>query len=200
LGTIRGRYPYAPARSEKMLSDLQTADSAGHLVPLTSVADIVVTPGTPELDRENQRLMLSITARLEKVDLGTGIRDVQSKLKTLVLPPGYSIEYGGLYKSQQESFAALEKVLAIAGALVFSVLVLFFRSFRVAFSLLAAAVLSLFGVVLALWITQTPLNISSYTGAIMIVGIVTENGVLLFDELERRRHLHPNSDPINLLV
>lgn len=193
LEGIRVRYPFVREGTEKLLSQLQIANANGQLVPLGSVAAIQESPGTPELDRENQRLMFSVTARLEGVDLGTGIREVQAKLSKISLPPGYSIEYGGLYKSQQESFSALKLVLAVAGILVFAVLVLTFRSFRIALSLLLAAVLSLFGVVLALYLTNTPLNISSYTGAIMIVGIVTENGVLLFDEFRRRRSANPNA-------
>ena len=119
---IRVRYPYTHERTEKMLSDLAIASPTGQLVPLTSVATIGVRPGTPELDRENERQMFAVTARLEGVDLGTGIRDVQNSLNTLPMPPGYSTELGGLYKSQQESFSALwdqgrtmpqEQVLAI---------------------------------------------------------------------------------------
>jgi CzcA family heavy metal efflux pump len=189
LEPVRVRYPYSPNRSLESLSALQIANPAGQLVALSSVAHVYVDPGSPELDRENQRLMDSVTARLEGVDLGTAIRQIQGKLRKLALPPGYSIEYGGLYKSQQESFAALGAVLVTAGVSVFAVMVLVLRSFRIAFSLFLAALFSLSGVVLALFVTGTPLNISSYTGAIMIVGIVTENGILLFAEYQRRRLL-----------
>jgi len=127
-----------------------------------------------------------VRARLDpRVDLGGGVAAVQAKLADLPLPPGYAVEYGGLYKSQQESFAALRNVLLTASGLVFVVLLLTFRSFRITISLFVAAVLALSGVVWALALTGTPLNISSYTGAIMIVGIVTENGVLLFDHYRR---------------
>lgn len=197
---IRVRYPYARERTEQMLSDLAIASPTGQLVPLTSVADINVSPGSPELDRENERLMFSVTSRLDaNVDLGSGVKAVQASLSTLPLPPGYSIEYGGLYRSQQESFSALKTVLVIAGVLVFGMLVLAFRSLRIAVALLVAAVLSLVGVVLALYLTGTPLNISSYTGAIMIVGIVTENGVLLFFEFKREREANPHLKVENLL-
>jgi multidrug efflux pump subunit AcrB len=105
-----------------------------------------------------------------------------------------------LYKSQQESFSALKTVLVVAAVLVFGMLVLAFRSLRIAVALLVAAVLSLFGVVLALYLTKTPLNISSYTGAIMIVGIVTENGVLLFYEFQRERRLNAIASVEELLA
>jgi len=198
---ISVRYPYTRERTEQMLSDLSIASPSGQLVPLTSVASIDTQPGSPELDRENERLMFSVTASLDpSVDLGSGVRAVQHSLADMALPPGYSIEYGGLYKSQQESFNQLRTVLIIAAVLVFGMLVLAFRSLRIAIALLVAAVLSLFGVVLALYLTKTPLNISSYTGAIMIVGIVTENGVLLFYEFQRERHNHPGRTVEDLLA
>jgi CzcA family heavy metal efflux pump len=199
LEPIRVRYPFQREDTAEGLSRLLLLNASGQPVPLSSVARISVAPGTPELNRENQRLMVSVTARLSGLDLGAGVRSVKAKLRDFALPPGYSIEYGGLYKSQQESFGALGIVLITAAVLVFSVLVFTFRAFRVAFSLFAAAVLSLSGVALALWITGTPLNISSYTGAIMIVGIVTENGVLLFDEFERRNRDAPGA-PIETLL
>jgi CzcA family heavy metal efflux pump len=199
LEPVRVRYPFQLNRTLESLASLPIANPNGQIVPLNSVAKVYVDPGSPELDRENQRLMVSVTARLEGVDLGGGIKQVKDKLRDLPLPPGYSIEYGGLYKSQQESFAALGLVLATAGCAVFAVMVLVLRSFRIAFSLFLAAVLSLTGVVLALALTGTQLNISSYTGAIMIVGIVTENGILLFDEFRRRSRANPESDPIALL-
>jgi CzcA family heavy metal efflux pump len=186
LEPIRVRYPYKRESTEDQLAKLNIVNSTGQPVPLDAISDISIKEGSPELDRENQRLMDSVTARFEGVDLGTGIAAVKAKLANYPLPPGYTIEYGGLYKSQQESFSALRNVLLTAAALVFVVLLLAFRSFRVSITLLIAGISALTGVVLALFLTKTPLNISSYTGAIMIVGIVTENGVLLFDEYRRR--------------
>ncbi|MCA1596350.1 MAG: efflux RND transporter permease subunit, partial [Chloroflexi bacterium] len=187
LEPIRVKYPGPsdPEMDRTMLAATPILSPSGQAVPLSAVAEVSVQPGSPDLNRENQRLMVSVTARLEKLDLGTAIREVKKSLANLALPPGYSIEYGGLYKSQQQSFQSLTVTLLLAILFVVSVLIVAFRSFRVVASLLAAAILSLSGVLVALYLTSTPLNISSFTGAIMIVGIVTENGVLLFDELQR---------------
>ncbi len=167
------------------------APDAGGTVPLRAVATLETNPGSTEIRRQNQQQMVAVTARLEGRDLGGGMADVQAALgKSLRLPPGYSIEYGGLYASQQESFAELGRVLALAVLLVAMLLMVWFRSFREMFALLAAALLSMSGVLLGLFVTGTPLDIASYTGAIMIVGIVTENGIVLFDfynELRRQR-------------
>jgi len=199
LEPVRVRFPFRLDRDLENLSNLAIANPTGQLVPLRAVAHVEVDPGSPELDRENQRLMVSITRELKKIDLGTATKRAKAALADLPLPPGYTIEYGGVYKSQQESFAALGAVLVTATCLVFAVMVLVLRSFRIAVSLFAAAILSLAGVVAALWVTSTPLNISSYTGAIMIVGIVTENGILLFDEYRRRTRLHNGQTPLEML-
>lgn len=199
LEPILVRYPFQLRGSAVELAAMQLISPAGLIAPLDSMATIRTDNGTPQINRENQRQMVSVTARLEGIDLGSAVKAVQRKLASTPLPPGYSIEYGGLYLSQQQSFAALEAVLFSAATLVFAVLVLTFRSFRVAISLFVAAVLSLFGVLLALYLTGTPLNISSYTGAIMIVGIVTENGVLLFDELQRLQRDRPGARLTELL-
>ncbi|HTQ10459.1 MAG TPA: efflux RND transporter permease subunit [Fimbriimonadaceae bacterium] len=199
LEPVRVMFPYRTERTLDSLSNLRIANPTGQLVPLEAVAKVYVDPGSPELDRENQRLMDSVTARLAGTDLGSAISAVKATLRDMPLPPGYTIEYGGLYKSQQESFAALGAVLITAGCLVFAMMVLVLRSFRIAVSLFAAAILSLAGVVAALWVTSTPLNISSYTGAIMIVGIVTENGILLFDEYRRRTKRQSGETPLEML-
>lgn len=199
LEPVRVSYPFNLNRTTEEIGGLLIANSAGQLVRLGSVANVTVDPGSPELDRENQRLMDSVTAHLKEVDLGTAITHVQAKLKATPLPPGYSIEYGGLYKSQQESFAALTSVLITAGVGVFAVMVIALRSFRIAAALFIAALLSLSGVLVALYVTGTQLNNSSYTGAVMIVGIVTENGILLFSEYKRKLAATPERRPVDLL-
>jgi len=170
-------------------------------VPLNAVATLATQPGTPQVTRENQQQMVAVTARLEGRDLGSGVRDVQARLaRSLPLPPGYRIEYGGLFASQQQSFAELSTVLLLAVLFVSTLLLVQFRSFRQTLALLAAAVFSLSGVLLGLWLTHTPLNISSFTGAIMIVGIVTENGIVLFDFVNHLRREQPDRPLTDVLA
>jgi CzcA family heavy metal efflux pump len=184
------------------LPDLSiSVPGGGPAVPLRSVASLTLAPGTPQITRENQQQMVSVTARLESRDLGSGVRDVQARLaKGLPLPAGYHIEYGGLYASQQQSFNQLASVLLVAILLVATMLLLQLRSFRQAFALLLAAILSLSGVLLGLYITQTPLNISSFTGAIMVIGIVTEDGIVFFDVVNHLRRLHPEKSLIDIVL
>jgi multidrug efflux pump subunit AcrB len=102
------------------------------------------------------------------------------------LPPG-TVQYGGLYQQQQESFRNLLVVLLMAVFLVFTVLVIEFRSFYEPVAIVFGAVLALFGTVLALWVTGTSLNIVSFLGAIIGVGIVAKNGILMLDFVDHLR-------------
>ena len=181
------------AASTNSLPDIPIASPVTNgVVPLSYVADITVRPGTPQIQRENQRQVVSVTAGLKGRDLGSAIHDIQGQIRRQVkLPPGYTIEYGGLYASQQESFGQLALVLALAVLFVFTLLVIQLRAFRQSFALFVAALLSLSGVLLGLFLTKTQLNISSFTGAIMIVGIVTENGIVLFDFVNTLRRQSP---------
>ena len=92
---------------------------------------------------------------------------------------------GGQFQSQSEAFHSLMAVLALAVVLVFAVMLFQFSSFTAPTVILLIMPLSLFGVTLGLWITGTPLNVSSFMGAVMLVGIVVKNGILLLDYAKR---------------
>ena len=159
----------------------------GTLLKLSQVVTIAETPGQLELHREDLRQNVSVTARLEGRDLGSAIADIQKKLSLdKSIPPG-AIEYGGLYQQQQESFRNLMLVLALAIFLVFTVLLMEFGSFYEPLAIVFGAVLALFGTVLGLWITGTSLNVVSFLGAIIGVGIVAKNGILMLDFVEHLR-------------
>ena len=167
----------------------------GGTVPVSEVASIESAPGASQITRENQRQMIAVTASLNGKDLGSGTQLIKNVVsKNIPLPPGYTLEYGGLYASQQKSFAELGQTLLITVILVFTLLVFQFRSIRQAIALLVAAILSLFGVLAALTLAHTPLNISSFTGAIMIIGIITENGIVLFAFFNHLRSEDPHGD------
>ena len=140
-----------------------------------------------ELHREDLRQNISVTARLEGRDLGGAMKEIQEKLgKDPSLPPG-TIEFGGLYEQQRESFRNLLTVLAMAILLVFTVLLIEFRSYREPIAIVFGSVLALLGSVLALWLTGTTLNIVSFLGATIVVGIVAKNGILMLDFVDRLR-------------
>jgi CzcA family heavy metal efflux pump len=163
------------------LRDLPLRAPDGTLVKLSQVADVLEQPGQLELRREDLRQNVAVTARLEGRDLGSAMQEIRAKLGSdASIPPG-TIEFGGLYQQQQESFRNLVLVLLMAIFLVFTVLLIEFRSFYEAIAIVFGAVLSLFGTVLALWLTGTSLNVVSFLGAIIGIGIVAKNGILLLD-------------------
>jgi multidrug efflux pump subunit AcrB len=96
------------------------------------------------------------------------------------LPSGYYVEYAGAYKDQQQSFRELLLILIASSLLVFGVILFLFRDFRAAIVILFISVLGISGSYMLLFITQTPLNVGSYTGIIMIVGIISENAIFTF--------------------
>jgi CzcA family heavy metal efflux pump len=172
--------PAGTNRLEKLRNlPLRAAD--GTLVKLSQVVDVVEEPGQLELRRDDFRQDVAVTARLEGRDLGGAMAEIRSTLgKDRTLPPG-SIEYGGVYQQQRESFRNLMIVLLMAIFLVFTVLLLEFGSFYEPLAIVFGAVLAMFGTILALWITGTSLNVVSLLGAIIGVGIVAKNGILMLD-------------------
>jgi multidrug efflux pump subunit AcrB len=119
-----------------------------------------------------------VTARLNGRDLGSVMNDIQKLVsQKITLPEGYSVVYGGAYAEQQKSFTELLIILISACLLVFCVILTLYKDFRVAFTILFIAIMGISGCILALFLTGTPLNVGSYTGLIMIVGIIGENAI-----------------------
>jgi len=179
--TLRVRYPPASRASVEAMSNTILVNSNGGTATLGSMATISELPGQTEVLRDNLQQEKEVTARLEGVDLGTGIAAVQKAVADMHLPPSIRVEYGGTYKEQQKSFHDLVIVLLLALVLIFLVLLFEFRSYTAPIAILSSAVLSTSGVFFALLITRTTFNVSSFMGLIMVVGIVAKNGILLLD-------------------
>jgi CzcA family heavy metal efflux pump len=167
------------------LRELPIRTATGAVVRLNQVADVSVEPSQVELVRDDLRQDIIVSARLEGRDLGSAMRDIQDKIgQDKWLPPG-TVEYGGLYQQQQESFRNLMVVLLAAILLVFTVLLIEFRSFNEPVAIVFGSVLALFGTVAALWLTGITLNIVSILGAIIGIGIVAKNGILMLDFVQQ---------------
>ena len=197
LVPIRVRYSDEFRFQEQNIRQFPILTPAKQIVPLESLATIGRDRGQNELLRENQRMMVTLTGRLENRDLGSAIADVRKVLAATSLPVGYVYEIGGQYESQQSSFRELLFVLGLALAAVFAVLVIQFRAFTPALVIISAAPLSMAGVFLLLLITGTPLNVSSFMGIILMVGLVVKNGIILFEYYER---LHGTQSVTEALV
>ncbi len=185
--TIRIRLDDASRKSLDTIRDTVFNSASGHTASLGSMTTITQLPPQNEIRRENLQRLVVVTARLEGSDLGTAIRQVKARVDAMHLPASVRVEYGGTYQEQQKSFADLFRVLLLALALVFGVLLTEFRNFAAPFSILISSVLSIGGVVFALLITGTSFNVASFMGLIMVIGIVAKNGILLLDADERYR-------------
>jgi CzcA family heavy metal efflux pump len=182
---VRVIFPADVRTSLEKVKALQVRSSSGQLFRIDQVADVEYEKGQTEVNRENLRQTVAVTGRLEGKDLGTAIAQIRNQLaRDVRLPPGMTVEYGGLYQEQQSSFRELMISLILAVLLVFITLLIEFRSFAHPMAIVTGAVLALAGVLLALFITGMTLNVVSLMGMIMIVGIVAKNGILMLDAVE----------------
>lgn len=184
---VRIRYPEQVRSSISAMNNTMLVAPGGQLANLGSLATMTDLPGQTEILEENQQRYVAVTARLEGLDMGHGIAEVEKAISNLHLPPSIRIQYGGLYQTQQQSFRDLTLVLAMAIVFVFLVLLFEFRSFSAPLSILVSAILSTAGVFVALLVTGITFNLSSFMGLIMVVGIVAKNGILLLDADDKFR-------------
>jgi multidrug efflux pump subunit AcrB len=155
-------------------------------VPLGTLATFQPVETRAELLRENQQQMIAMTSDVSGRSLGSVMNDVKGVLAAQPPPSGIRLELGGQYASQQDAFRGFLLVLALAAASVVAIMVLQFQSFVEALIVLLAAPLSFIGAVGLLLITGTALNVSSFMGLILLVGLIVKNGIILLDFTRHR--------------
>ncbi len=187
--TLRVRFPAANRASLEAMRDTLLVSSTGHTATLGALSTVVENPGQTEVRRENLQRDVAVTARLEGRSLGSGMADVQKVVAGMHIPSSIRVVYGGTYAEQQRSFHDLVIVLILAVLLLFIVLLFEFGTFAAPVAILSSALLSTSGVFIALLITRTTFNISSFMGMIMVIGIVAKNGILLLDADQKMRAL-----------
>ena len=169
-----------PGEGPGALLALPVSVAPGRTRPLGEVASVQADTGETEIRRDDLRSSVAVTARLEGRDMGSAMRDVRRVLAgKLPLPPGMSLRYAGLYAEQQSSFQGLLVVLLGALGAVTLVMLIAFRSWRSTLAVLAVTLASLAGVCAALHLAGATFNLSSFVGAIMLVGIVAENATFV---------------------
>jgi CzcA family heavy metal efflux pump len=185
---IRMIYPNSTENSLENIKNQVVFMPDGKLKPLASLSTISLKEGVAEINRDNLKSVSIVTARLNNRDIGSAIKEIRKKIESKIyLPQGYHIEYGGEYADQQKSFNELLLILILSSLLVFALMLFLFRDFKAACSILFIAVLGISGSLIALFITNTPLNVGSYTGLIMIVGIIGENAIFTFQQFTTNR-------------
>jgi multidrug efflux pump subunit AcrB len=179
---IRLIYPMNNRTPVEKISQIRICTPSGEYFPLEKFAGLSIKSGVSEIQRENLQTMGVVTARLEGRDLGGVMKDIQQKLSGISLPSSYQIVYGGSFAEQQKSFSDLLKILIISGLLVFLIVLFMFKSLKISAIVIFISSLGIAGGVVALFITGTPLNVGSYTGLIMIVGIIGENSIFTIQQ------------------
>jgi multidrug efflux pump subunit AcrB len=177
LTDIRMIFPLNNKTSIEKMKQIKICTTTGIYLPLNQLANLSIQSGVSEIQRENLQTMGVVTARLNNRDLGSVMKDIQRKVGQISLPRSYQIVYGGSYAEQQQSFAELLKILFFGCLLVFTVVLFMFKNIKLSFTVLFISLLGISGSVLALFLTHTPLNVGSYTGLIMIIGIIGENSI-----------------------
>jgi multidrug efflux pump subunit AcrB len=183
---IRVRAPDSLRNDPTQLSSLPVVSPTGTSTALGSLATFTPADTRGELLRENQQQMITMTSDVSDRALGDVMKDVKSVIAKHKPPTGIRIELGGLYASQREAFRSLMLVLALAVASVIAVMVIQFQSFVEPLVVLVAAPLSFVGAIGLLLITGTPLNVSSFMGLILLVGLIVKNGIILLDFTRHR--------------
>jgi len=163
--------------------------AGGRPVVLSTVADISRSVAPVEIERKYQQRLVRISGNPVGRDLGAISADLESRLGSLRLPPGFEVRLGGQTAQQREAFSSLTFTTILALMLVYMVMASQFRSLKDPFIIMFSVPMGLIGVLWALFLTRTTLSTTSFMGIIMMVGIVVSNGVLLVEytnELRRR--------------
>ena len=198
---IRLIYPEAQRTTIHSLGNTSILLANGKIKPINTIANIQIEKGVAEINRENQKMMGVITARLNNRDLGSTLKDIQQHLKNKIsLPAGYHIEYGGSYAQQKSAFKELLFILIASILLVFVIMLFLFRQIKISFIIILLAVLGVSGCLFGLLLTGTALNVGSYTGIIMVVGIIGENAIFTYWQyLEALKSMN-KEDSINFSI
>jgi CzcA family heavy metal efflux pump len=179
---IRFVYPLNNMTSFEKLKAIRISTPGGEDFPLDKFAGFAIQGGVSEIKRENLQTLGAVTARLANRDLGSVINDIQNKIAGIKLPASYQIVYGGSYAEQQQSFSELLKILVTSALLVFLIVLFMFGDLKLSGIVILISSVGLSGGLFALYLTKTPLNVGSYTGLIMIIGIIGENSIFTIQQ------------------
>jgi len=184
---IRIRLEEEDRNSIEEVENLLISSSVGLQIPLKEIAEVTVDSGPKGIDRENQQRIVNVSGNISNRFLGKVIQDAQQKLEKLSLPEDYRYEFVGENKEMQESFLQLAMALVLSIILVYMIIAAQFESLLMPLAVMFSVPFSLIGVILALLLTDKSLNVLSYIGIIMLVGIVVNNSIVLIDYINKLR-------------
>ncbi len=181
---VRVRLPAELRANRASLGALQLRAADGRSTTLGAVATISIAAGQRQITREDLAPFIPVTARLEGLDLGSGIKAVQAKVKELKLSPSIRVDYGGLYAQQKQSFSDLTMVFLAALLLSALLLTVLFQRWTFTLAVIGVVLLAIAAVMAGLWVTHTELDISAMMGLTMVVGMIAELAIFYLAELD----------------
>jgi HAE1 family hydrophobic/amphiphilic exporter-1 len=156
------------------------------MVPLDQIATITMGKGPAQIQHVDGKRMMAVSANAQGRSAGEVTADALKIAKDIDFPPGYGIELGGAARDQKEVFSQMGISLVMGIGLMYLVLVMQFGSFTAPLPVMLSLPLSLIGVVLSLLLTKGTLNLMSFIGVIMLMGLVAKNAILLLDCARKR--------------
>ena len=164
------------------IENIRLYNKEGGAVRLSQVGRVEEEYAAPMIERENRQRVISVKASLGAgVALGEVVRQVRQMISDYPLPEGVFLDVGGTVEDQGDAFSDLLTLLLLIVVLVYIVMATQFESLKFPFIIMFTIPFAFTGVFLALWITHTPLSLIALIGAIMLVGIVTKNGIVMVD-------------------
>ncbi len=176
---IRYAEPFRTSIQE--VENIQVFNQMGKPIRVSDVAKVVEDFAPPTIERENRKRMVGVNISLSGAAMSEVVKEINSKLNSIEIPQNVTVELGGAYEDQQESFADMVVLLLLIIILVYIVMATQFESFTMPFIILFSLPFAFSGVFLSLWMTDTSLSIIALIGAVMLVGIVVKNGIVMVD-------------------
>ncbi|MGM9823100.1 MAG: efflux RND transporter permease subunit, partial [Muribaculaceae bacterium] len=162
-------------------------NNQGKAVRIKDVGTVVERFNPPTIERKDRERIITVQATVDGVPMSQIVEEMQPKLDQMDMPTGITVELSGSYEDQQDSFADLATLGIIIIILVYIVMAAQFESLTYPAIIMTSLLFALSGIVLILWATGTNLNIMSMIGAIMLIGIVVKNGIVLIDYITLNR-------------
>lgn len=163
------------------INNILLYNSQGKAVRLSEVGTVIESFAPPSIEHLDRERVIKVTGTIFKRSLGDVAEDVNKEVAKIKMPQGIAVELAGSIEEQQESFGDMFTLLALVVLLTYIVMAAQFESFRDPFIIMFSLPFAFSGVFVALWLTGTTLSLIALIGAVMLVGIVVKNGIVLID-------------------
>lgn len=184
---IKIRYDRAHRQSVEDIENILIYNSAGKAVRVSEVANVVESMEPPSIERQDRERIVKVTAKLYGTTLDVASAKIQEAIDRLDIPTEIGTKIGGSIEDQQDTFSDLILLLILILMLVYIVMAAQFESLRYPFIIMFSVPFAFVGLVLSLVITNETVNLMSMIGAVMLVGIVVKNGIVLVDYINLNR-------------